>query len=302
VEKFNVKGIEFSDLYSIDSESLQQLEPVYGVIFLFKYGDVDRRYASEGNKPLNGEYDYEYQNNGLFFANQTIQNACGTQAVLNILLNKSEEIEIGEDLANFKSFVTGFDGEMIGETISNSDLIRSVHNSFSTPSSLVIDDDKKPPKNYDDKNDGLFHFVGYLRFNNHIYELDGLKSHPIRHAECNSQQEFCEKLPDVIQRRIAKYDSQELRFALLAITNNKLEYFQSVGDIEMVNSQLMKRETWHKENEMRKHDYTGLIVDLIKNISKEMTDDEWNVLLKEAGEKGQLGVLKSIARKQGLNL
>lgn len=296
VEKLNVKGIEFNDLYSIDSESLHQLEPVYGVIFLFKYGNVDAQYARDGNLPLDGVYDTDYQQNGLFFANQTIQNACATQAVLNILLNKTHEVEIGQDLGDFKSFVGGFDGEMIGETISNSDLIRSVHNSFSTPSSLMIDDDKKPAKSYSN-DDGVFHFVGYLHYNDHIYELDGLKSYPIKHDQC-TQQQFCDKLPGVIQRRIAKYDALELRFSLLAITNNKLEYYQNIGDIEMVNSQLMKRETWHKENEMRKHDYTGLIVELLKNISNDMSDEEWEALLKEARKKGQLEMLQSIARNR----
>ena len=60
-----------------------------------------------------------------------------------------------------------------------------------------------------------------------------------------------------------------MRFSLLAVTNNKLEQAQAMGDQEEIASQLHKRELWKKENELRKHDYTGLIVQLLKNISKE---------------------------------
>ena len=73
-----MKDVEINELYSIDSDSLSQLDPVYGVVFLFKYGKIDREYASNGNRPLDGDYDVDYENKGIFFANQTIQNACAT--------------------------------------------------------------------------------------------------------------------------------------------------------------------------------------------------------------------------------
>ena len=86
VEKLGIQDVQFDDLYSIDSDSLNSMSPLYGVVFLFKYGNVDRSYAKDGNKPLDGEYDTEYQSKGIFFANQIIQNACATQAVLNMSL------------------------------------------------------------------------------------------------------------------------------------------------------------------------------------------------------------------------
>lgn len=298
VEKLDISNVQFEDLYSIDKESLQETSPIYGVVFLFKYSKIDREYAADGNKPLTGEYDEDYQEKGIFFAKQTIQNACATQAVLNVLLNKSEAVELGEEIGNFKSFVTGFDSELCGETISNSDLIRKVHNSFSAPLSLIDEDKQKPPRDYDDKNDGLFHFIGYLQANDTIYELDGLKQYPIKHGSCSSEEEFCEKLPQIIMERIAKYGQEELRFSLLAITNNKLKQYEESGEYEKFNSQLLKRETWKRENELRKFDYMTLIIQLIKNVGKDLSDEEWQKLVDNGRKVSQEKLLSSYFKKK----
>ncbi|RCK64772.1 Ubiquitin carboxyl-terminal hydrolase 2 [Candida viswanathii] len=294
VERLGVQDIEINDLFSIDAASLQALAPIHGVIFLFKYSLLDRSHAAS-NTPITGTYDAGYLDHGVFFANQTIQNACATQAVLNVLLNL-DDVDVGDELRNFKGFVTGFDSEMIGETISNSELIRSVHNSFLIPHSFVDEDKPKPPEDRDDKNDGLFHFVGYVWKNGQIYELDGLKQYPIVHGGCENQTQFVEKLPGVIQERISKY-GDELRFSLLAITNDKLQQARLTGDNVEVENQLYKREMWKLENELRKHDYTGLIVQLLKNISKDMNDEQWEEFLQKGRNKTQHMIAQSI-RKQ----
>lgn len=46
-------------------------------------------------------------NDHVFFAKQIINNACATQAILSILMNNSD-IELGDDLSNFKSFTADF--------------------------------------------------------------------------------------------------------------------------------------------------------------------------------------------------
>lgn len=274
-----MENVEFNDLYSIDKESLEQLAPVYGVIFLFKYSSIDREYAENGNKPLHGDYDTDYQSKGIFFANQTIQNACATQAVLNMLMNKPE-INIGSELDNFKEFVTGFDGSMAGETIGNSELIRNVHNSFSAPLGIEIDDDRQSAKQ-DYSSDGVFHFVGYLQMQGHIYELDGLKTYPIKHIACEPD-EFCAKLPGVIQERISKYPLSELRFSLLVMSENRLEKYLREGNEMQVAREMEKREGWRRENELRKHDHTSLLIGLLSNISKRCNDDEWAKMMVNA--------------------
>jgi type II restriction/modification system DNA methylase subunit YeeA len=50
---------------------------------------------------------------------KVLQNACGTQAILSIVLNRPD-IEIGHDLTEFKEFTAAFPSELRGEALSNS--------------------------------------------------------------------------------------------------------------------------------------------------------------------------------------
>lgn len=80
--------------------------PVYGVIFLFKYM-VGQKKTDEA---VDGQYDFE-ASESIFFANQTIQNACATQAILSVLLNRGD-LQIGDSLAEFREFTQAFPAEV----------------------------------------------------------------------------------------------------------------------------------------------------------------------------------------------
>ena len=104
--------MQFEELIALDVDYLRQFSPVYGVIFLFKYPTGEK--ANPDGTPKDGQYDYAAAEN-LFFAAQTIQNACGTQALLSVLLNKDGEIDVGGQLKDFKEFTSGFPAEFRGE-------------------------------------------------------------------------------------------------------------------------------------------------------------------------------------------
>jgi hypothetical protein len=117
IESLGTKNVQFEELISLDPESLQQLNPI-GVIFLFKYPTGEK---PQKDKPLDGEFDFaavEAQGEeNVWFAAQTIQNACGTQALLSVLLNKdgsSEDgnVDIGPNLREFKEFTNGFPADV----------------------------------------------------------------------------------------------------------------------------------------------------------------------------------------------
>lgn len=123
--------MQFEELISLDADLLRQLRcphpdhrplganfsqsanldlsgsPVYGVIFLFKYPTGE----PPSSVPKDGTFDHSAAEN-IFFAAQTIQNACGTQALLSVLLNKDGEIDIGAPLRDFKEFTTAFPADV----------------------------------------------------------------------------------------------------------------------------------------------------------------------------------------------
>ena len=70
-----------------------------------------------------------------------------------------------------------------GETIGNSELIRTVHNSFARQDPFTVEDDGVSGVGSDD----VFHFVSYVPHNGKLYELDGLQEGPIGLGDCTDE-------------------------------------------------------------------------------------------------------------------
>lgn len=249
--------MQFEELISLDPDLLRQQSPVYGVIFLFKYPTGERR----TDQPRDGSFDYDAAEN-IFFAAQTIQNACGTQALLSVLLNKDEEVDIGPSLKEFKEFTTPLPPDFRGEALSNSELIRDVHNSFAR-SSPFIDETQRTATEDDD----VYHFIAYTPINGVLYELDGLQPAPISHGPCTFD-EFPDKVIPVLQRRTERYPTHEIRFNLIAMVQDLRIRAREIGDIEWLHREEEKRTAWQWENSLRRHNFVGFVGELLKGVVK----------------------------------
>lgn len=252
--------MQFEEIISLDEDYLSQLRPIYGVIFLFKYLTGEKPNAD--GTPKDGQYDHAAAEN-LFFAAQTIQNACGTQALLSVLLNKDGEIDVGTQLREFKEFTAGFPAEFRGEALSNSELIRDVHNSFAK-SSPFVDETQRTATEDDD----VYHFIAYTPINGTLYELDGLQPAPIAHGP-STLDDFPAKVLPVLQRRIARYPLDEIRFNLMAMVRDLRIRARELGDQEMLLAEETKRNGWQFENALRRHNFVGFAGEVLKGVIAE---------------------------------
>ena len=263
IEAIGVKDVQVEELWSLDEEALAAHNPVHGLIFLFKYQKGEpRETLGWGEAP------------GLFFAQQTISNACATQAFLHILLN-SPGLDVGDALRDFKEMTADFPADMRGLAIGNIDSIRVAHNSFSRAEPFISDE--KVATDDDD----VFHFVAYVPHGGKVFELDGLQEGPIVLGDVGSA-DWLDVARPAIQERIAKYTGSEIRFNLMAVVKSKLKTAEEAvaaaeagGDeagvgaarAEVVRQQEL-RTGWARENKRRKHNYIPFIVKMIEELAK----------------------------------
>jgi len=249
--------------------------------------------------------------NGLFFANQVVQNACATQAILSILLNQDGKIELGKELEAFQEFTASMSPEVKGLAIGNSDLIRNVHNSFARPEPFVMED-KQATGDSD-----AFHFISYVPYRDTLYELDGLQKGPIELGPCTND-DWILKAKGEIQKRIEAGGS-EIRFNLMTVGKSLQDIYSSslsecnakkeelqvkaaaggddgataqaqliqledeIADLHIrLEQEREKRKNYKIENMRRKHNYIPFLLKFLKILA----------------EKGQLNGLVEKARKK----
>ena len=278
IKGFGVQGLQVEELWSLDPENFQNLRPVHGLIFLFKWKADDE---PQGSVVADSRLDK------IFFAKQVINNACATQAILSVLMNSSHsDIELGETLSSFRDFAMSFDPATKGLALSNSDVIRSVHNGFSRQQLFEFDQRSAS------KEDDVFHFVGYLPIDGRLYELDGLKAGPIDHGSVAPDSDWLDVVRPILEKRMAKYSGDEIHFNLMAlVTDRRTKYQQSIDDINktiqgggmetedlhleigklqmLIKDEESKIDRYKVENIRRKHNYLPFIMEMLKILAQE---------------------------------
>lgn len=275
IHGFDANGVQVEEIFSLDDDSLEQLKPCHGLIFLFKWQQMD---SSNDNLVNDSRLDE------IFFARQVIPNACATQAIVSVLLNCTHgDLQLGPTLSDFKEFAQAFDPQMRGLTLSNSDKIRDVHNSFSRQQLFEFDSrDEK-------KEEDAFHFIAYIPFKGRLYELDGLKEAPVDHGAIPANSEWTDVARPIVQQRMQKYSEGEIHFSLMAVVSELRRKYEreleqvladtSLTDDErsaktshlsmLIHEEERKRDSYRIENLRRRHNWLPFIVELLKSYAME---------------------------------
>ncbi|XP_043235898.1 ubiquitin carboxyl-terminal hydrolase isozyme L5-like isoform X2 [Amphibalanus amphitrite] len=278
IREFGVKGAQVEEVWSMDDEMFSKLRPVHGLVFLFKWVPDS---TVEGTPVQDSRLD------NIFFAKQVINNACATQAILSVLMNTNHpDVELSSTLIELRDFTAGFDPATRGLALSNSDVIRTVHNSFARQTLFELDNRAAT------KDDDVYHFVSYIPLSGRLYELDGLKEAPLDHGPIPEGADWTQAARPIIEKRMQKYSEGEIRFNLMAIISDRRAMYQKQleqlqtkaqeGGMEtdsiqsemarvqmLISDEEKKMERYRTENIRRKHNYIPFIMELLKILAKE---------------------------------
>ncbi|NWR83860.1 UCHL5 hydrolase, partial [Furnarius figulus] len=262
IKGFGCRGAQVEEIWSMEPENFEKLKPVHGLIFLFKW--------QPGEEPA-GSVVQDSRLDTIFFAKQVINNACATQAIVSVLLNCAhQDIHLGETLSEFKEFSQSFDAAMKGLALSNSEVIRQVHNSFARQQMFEFDAKSSA------KEEDAFHFVSYVPVNGRLYELDGLREGPIDLGACN-QDDWISAVRPVIEKRIQKQNL--LSFFSVLWKEEPMDTDQSSNMLSSIQSEVAKYQMlieeenqklkrYKIENIRRKHNYLPFIMELLKTLAE----------------------------------
>lgn len=301
VETLGVEDVEFREVFSLQSpELLAQTVgddgTVHSFVFLFKWREQDYKAAlaaadaaaTAGTAAGTAAGTRSLED--IFFAKQTVNNACATQAIINAILNAETVKEIGPVLTEFRSFAGALPPELRGDCIGNNETIRKAHNSFTMPDPFISEE--RPAK--DDDDDDVFHFVSFVPIAGTIYELDGLKRGPVAIASVEEGKPWYEALLPHLQTRVAGFGSS-IKFNLLAMTSNRQrglearlaelqQQIEACADDDadrksqlqaacadaqaMLAEEVEAREKWQAENRRRRHNYVPFIMTLLAKLGE----------------------------------
>lgn len=261
IGKIGVKGVQCEELYAPSVDELSRLDPVYGLIFLFKYGGE----KSAKEAPITHTVE------DLFFAQQMVTNACATQALVNILMNVPG-LDLGQELTDFKGFTATLPPDMKGMAIGQSEKIRQVHNSYAKQEIFSMEG---PPKTDQD----AFHFLAYVPHNGRLYELDGLNQGPVDHGAYTGDNWYS-TAEKAVTDRIAKFGGDEIRFNLCALVKDRTALYTEQIEVEKstaepntfkiqeledkIAAEVEKRKMYATESVRRKHNYIPLILEAVR--------------------------------------
>ncbi|XP_059155631.1 ubiquitin carboxyl-terminal hydrolase-like isoform X2 [Physella acuta] len=195
----------FVDVYGFDAELLAMIpKPVAAVVLLFP----DAK-ASEVIGELQSDYPKD-----LYYTKQTIDNACGTVALVHALANNQDQINF-DDTKHFKTFLeltSSLNPDERAKFLEEDNKMGAAHDD------CAQEGDTQAPS-LDEKVKS--HFVTFVHFNGTLYELDGRKDAPVVHGK-TTPETFLEETVEVVKKFMAR-EPENVNFNVMALAKGSLE-------------------------------------------------------------------------------
>jgi len=258
---FGVEGVSIREVWSLSDQISSLPKPVYGLIFLFQY-------TSEADA---GEQVQECPQH-VWFANQVVDNCCGTIALLNVVNNISSDVLLlSEEFKQFKNFTSLFPPTLRGEQVANCNFIKRAHNAYARKidmlnADLLLEENwtqgqKKKPrvngrggakkkKNKKPQADSAFHFVAYMPIEGEIWRMDGLDGFPQSLGRCETGEEnWLHEIEPILSARMLVYGEDGVQYSMLAVVRNDQTTLKTdiVGNVQLLRAVEDKLQTLNSE-------------------------------------------------------
>ncbi|SPP86520.1 ubiquitin carboxyl-terminal hydrolase isozyme L5-like isoform X1 [Drosophila guanche] len=293
IRDFGCVGAQVEEIWSLEANIFHNLEPIHGLIFLFKW--------MHDEQP-DGRVVSNFDEN-IYFAKQVVENSCATHSILSLLLNlKHPDIELGEMLTRFRDLTINLDPLSRGYCLGNDRKIRTAHNSLARPTFIVNESQE------DEIEAATYHFVSYMPIGERLYELNGLRLGPTELAVIAPGQNWLDIVRPIIEARMHSYSTDEIHFNLMALVSDRQRFYErQIEQLQRDSLQLPqpqreaelnellnrlrvekeKNRQYSVENARRHHNYVPFIVELLKQMGElgELTPILEEAKLNESSEK-----------------
>ncbi|CAL1548743.1 unnamed protein product [Lymnaea stagnalis] len=195
----------FVDVYGLEADLLAMVpKPVAAIVLLFP-----------DTKPLDmiGDLQTEYPQN-LYYTKQTIDNACGTVAIVHALANNQDQINF-DDSKHFKTFLeltNGLNPDERAKFLEQDNKMGAAHED------CAQEGDTQAPS-VDERVKS--HFIAFVNHNGTLYELDGRKDAPVVHGT-TTPDTFLEDSAEVIKKFMQR-EPENVNFNVMALVKGAEE-------------------------------------------------------------------------------
>ncbi|KAL2072296.1 hypothetical protein VTL71DRAFT_11639 [Oculimacula yallundae] len=230
LRKWGIQDVKVQEVFGLDDDCMSFVpKPIFGMIFLFRYHDDDADAHDDAQKCPKD----------VWFANQTISNACATIALLNIIMNVPG-LDLGENLQRFKEATQELKPPYRGKRLGENDFIRGIHNSFARRMDMLnadlllkneYDDWVKTKKNFPKKvpakkkkqarkkkssdDEPGYHFIAYVPIQGEVWRLDGMQREPVKLGDCGH--DWFDVASANIMQRALQYQDDGVEYSLMSL-------------------------------------------------------------------------------------